>query len=244
MSKIKYEDIKKEVEQIGWELISESYKNLDDEMIFKCPEGHTVYSSWKKMRARPECPTCKNNQYKELDTKVISKIKGQKRILALDQATRVSGWSIFDGNKLTKYGKFRTTGATEEERINQIRYWLISMIENWKPDEIGIEDIHFQGATATGAPVGILTYKTLAHLQGVVIDTLFDNKIPFQIISPSTWREHCKVKGKTSPDKKKSMQRKVKEQFDISVTNDEADAIGIGKYMADTLIKWEATSWE
>lgn len=48
MSKIKYEDIKKEVEQIGWELISENYKNLDDEMIFKCPEGHTVYSSWKK----------------------------------------------------------------------------------------------------------------------------------------------------------------------------------------------------
>ena len=76
MSKIKYEDIKKEVKQIGWELISESYKNLDDEMIFKCPEGHTVYSSWKKMRARPECPICKNNQYKELNTKIIPKVKG------------------------------------------------------------------------------------------------------------------------------------------------------------------------
>ncbi|MBQ6628119.1 MAG: hypothetical protein IJH65_04805 [Methanobrevibacter sp.] len=35
-------------------------------------------------------------------------------------------------------------------------------------------------------------------------------------------------------DKKKSMQLLVKKWYDVSVSNDEADAIGIGKYVTDT----------
>lgn len=244
MSKIKIEDIRKELQDDGWKLISDTYENLDSEMIFQCPEGHTVYSSWKKLRAKKECPICKANDFKILDSKVIPKSKGVKRVLALDQATHITGWAIFDNQKLIKYGKFRTDYSKEEERTNTIKHWLINMITTWNPDEVGIEDIHFQQKTSQGAPVGLMTYKTLAHLQGVIIDTLFEMKQSFTICSPSTWREHCKVKGKTSPDKKRSMQLKVKEWFDISVTNDEADAIGIGKYVSDSLKKWEIVNWE
>lgn len=43
----------------GWKVISETYKNLDQELRFVCPIGHDVYSSWKKMRVRAECPICK-----------------------------------------------------------------------------------------------------------------------------------------------------------------------------------------
>ena len=56
MSKIKIEDIRKELQDDGWKLISDTYENLDSEMIFQCPEGHTVYSSWKKLRTKKECP--------------------------------------------------------------------------------------------------------------------------------------------------------------------------------------------
>ena len=50
MAKIRLEDIQVELEKENWKLISDTYNNLDTEMIFQCPEGHTVYSSWKKLR--------------------------------------------------------------------------------------------------------------------------------------------------------------------------------------------------
>jgi hypothetical protein len=34
MSKIKIEDIRKELQDDGWKLISDTYENLDSEMIF------------------------------------------------------------------------------------------------------------------------------------------------------------------------------------------------------------------
>ena len=44
---------------------------------------------------------------------------------------------------------------------------------------------------------------------------------------------------------KKSMQLLVKEWHDISVTNDEADAVGIGKYLSNLIIKEkEIVNWE
>ena len=43
MSKIKLDEIRAELEQDKWQLISNSYKNLDSELIVECPEGHRVY---------------------------------------------------------------------------------------------------------------------------------------------------------------------------------------------------------
>ncbi len=53
-------------------------------MIFCCPEGHKVTTTWKKLRSKKECPICKANVYKEQDTKIISKPRGAKRVLGLD----------------------------------------------------------------------------------------------------------------------------------------------------------------
>jgi hypothetical protein len=84
VSKIKIEDIEKQVSEHNWKLISTEYHNLDSELIFKCNEGHEVYASWKKMRTKLECPVCKSNIYKGQSSEIIPKKKGQKRILALD----------------------------------------------------------------------------------------------------------------------------------------------------------------
>lgn len=245
MSKINIDDIRKEVELYNWKVISTEYKNLESEMVFECPEGHEVFNSWKKMRQKLECPVCKKNVYKDQNTSVIPKDKGILRVLALDQASHVTGWSIYDGEKLVKYGIFKTKSYTEAKRINEVKVWLINMINNWKPDFVGLEDIYVQLGPYNPDAVNVLTFKVLAHLQGVLIDTLVENKIEFEVCSASTWRSHCGVKGRTKPDKKRSMQIKVKQFFDVNVTDDEADAIGIGKYIADKaagrrkIINWE-----
>ena len=239
MSRISLELIQQELEQEHWTLVSEEYKNLDTELVVKCPEGHTVYTNWRKWRAKHECPVCKDNKYKDTQIVVKKKKKGENRILGLDQATKRSGFSLFDGKELITFGTFDASGANEAERIHDVRMWLISLIDNWEPDLIGIEGIQYE------QNFGVTTFQALARLQGVVIETCLEKNIPFEVAATNTWRAHCGVKGKTRSDKKASMQRLIKEWFDITIDDDSADAIGIGKYIAETHQKrTEIISWE
>jgi hypothetical protein len=78
-------------------------------MIFECTEGHKVNLPWKKLRGKLECPICKANIYKDHTEKVVPKPRGATRVLALDQATKVSGYSIYDDGKLVTFGTFSAT---------------------------------------------------------------------------------------------------------------------------------------
>ena len=144
MAKITIESINEELEQYGWSCVSETYKNLETELEFLCEEGHTVCAPWKKIRTRRECPRCKENKLKEKVLKAEPKKKGVKRVLAIDQATYTCGWSIYDGKKLIRYGTFTTNLKDEIARDSTIKNWMLSMIENWQPDAIGLEGIQYQ----------------------------------------------------------------------------------------------------
>ena len=236
MSKIKIDEIREELNKDGWSLVSDSYKNLDEVLTFKCNEGHMVYAPWKKIRTRRDCPICKENVYAHSDHKVVPKKSNTTRILALDQATKQTGWSIYDDKQLVKFGMFQTSLDNELERNNAVKIWLINMIYLWQPDFIGIEGIQFQetsGGRDEKRQMGVTVFQTLARLQGVLMDTCFENKIPVEICPTITWRAHCGVKGRTRSDKKKSMQLLAKEWFDVTLTDDEADSIGIGKYLSN-----------
>lgn len=239
MSRIYIEDIQKELEEEKWKLVSEEYKNLDSELIFLCPEGHRVYTSWRKLRNKKNCPVCSQNEFKEQEDKVIIKRSGEKRVLALDQATYTSGWSIFSNGELLRYGTFETQLSDEIARDTTIKNWLISMIQNWQPDLIALEGIQFQ------QNMGVTTFEVLARLQGILMNCAYECEIPYILCHTQTWRAHCGVKGKARADKKKSMQLLVKKWFDISVSNDHADAIGIGKFAAETHFqKPKIENWE
>lgn len=243
MSRINIETIKKEIEASNWELLSLTYKNLDEMLTFKCPEGHQVINSWRKMRANLECPICKQNIYKIDNTKIVP--KHGKRILALDQASHDCGWSVYDEKELVKYGVHHLSNEEEEIRINKLKHWLISMISNWKPDAIVLEGIQYQNEVAGKAKMGITVFQTLARLQGVLRDACVELEIPCEICPTNTWRAYCGVKGRNRADKKRSMQLLAKEWYDISVTDDVADAIGLGRYLSDKLNKnVELIDWE
>lgn len=243
MARITIDSINEELAPIGWKCISTEYKNLDSELQFNCEEGHLVCAAWKKIRKLQECPVCKQNKHKANNALVVEpKKKGQKRILALDQATHISGWSIYDGQTLIRYGTFETNQKDEIARISTIKNWLISMLENWKPDFVGIEGIQFQDESS-GNKMGVTVFQGLARLQGVLMETCYAQKVDYTICPTNTWRNHCGVKGRYRADKKRSMQLIAKKWYDISLTDDEADAVGIGKYVAD-LNKIEVVNWE
>jgi len=239
MAKIKIETIAEELAADGWKVLSIDYQNLDTEMEFLCSEGHKVYAPWKKIRTKRECPVCKQNQFKQNLNIIKPKVKGENRVLALDQASHITGYSIFDGLNLVSYGTFEAKETDEVKRFHEIKLWLISMIENWQCDIIGIEGIQYQQT------MGVTTFQTLARLQGILMDLCVELNIPYVICPTNTWRAHCGVKGTKRTDKKRSMQLLVKEWYDVTVSDDIADAVGIGKYVSDTnqqktkIINWE-----
>lgn len=242
MARITLDTINEELAPTGWRCVSSEYKNLESELQFQCDEGHEVYAPWKKIRTKRECPICKNNKFKKLVESVKPKTRGEKRILALDQATHTTGWSIFDGNKLVRYGTFNTEIKDETARINAIKNWMLSMISNWDPDCVAIEGIQFQ-EESSGQKMSVTVFQGLARLQGVLMEACYALKVDFVICPTNTWRNHCGVKGRYRADKKRSMQLIAKKWYDISLTDDEADAIGIGRYAAD-LNKIEVVNWE
>jgi Holliday junction resolvasome RuvABC endonuclease subunit len=240
MARIRIEDIRAELEHDGWKVISNEYVNLDTEMIFECDEGHKVYAPWKKIRQKRECTLCRQNKYKSQDHKIIPKKKGTFRVLALDQATKITGYSIFDNKKLVYYGIFNADDSKDEiARDIEIKEWMVSIIENWKIDFIGLEGIQYQ------KNFGVTTFEILARLQGILMGAAHELGLPYKICPTPTWRAHCGVKGKVKLEKKRSMQLLVKKWFDVTVTDDEADAIGIGKYLSDTQTPMvEIVNWE
>ena len=243
MSKIKIDDIRKAAIEHNWTLLSEEYKNLDSELVFRCDEDHKIYLPYKKVRNKWECPICKQNQYNYFSNEIIPKKKSVQRTVGLDQATHTTGYSIFDDGQLIYAGTFEAGADDEISRDIEIKNWLIQLIQNWKPDIIAIEGIQLQ--QLNNRTVGVTTYQTLARLQGILMATCCEQKVEYTIVPPATWRAHCQVKGRTRADRKRSMQMRVKEWFDITVSDDVADAIGIGKYTNDKhKKKVEIFNWE
>ena len=157
----------------------------------------------------------------------------------------MGSYSIFSDKKLIKYGTFETHLDNEIARDNAIKIWLLSLIENWQPDLIAIEGIQLQETSDGKRLMGVTVYETLARLQGILMETCFENKIPYALCPTNTWRAHCKVKGKTRTDRKRSAQLIIKDLYDITISDDESDAILIGKYASDTHSPVvEVTNWE
>ena len=162
----------------------------------------------------------------------IKKIDTQ-RVLALDAATNITGYAIYDDGELVSYGTHKAEGETEE-RINEMKKWLIAAVDEWEPDFVGIENVQLQTYGHNQAQVK--TFQTLANLQGVIIDTLFEQCIDHDLAYSTEWRKYCNVgEGTGRENKKKQAQDKVKLWYGQLCTQDEADAICIGKYFVHLL---------
>lgn len=144
------------------------------------------------------------------------------KILALDQATKISGFSIWEDKKLITYGILKANEDEKNpiERMKQMYDEIILLIDNNKPNFIVFENVQFQRNYGT--------FQQLSQLQGVIMAYLFKLDVGFQIIEPSAWKSFCGIKGRKREDQKKNTQIFVKSKYNIDVSEDEADAIGIG----------------
>lgn len=152
------------------------------------------------------------------------------RILALDQASRTSGYSVFIDNKLETFGKFTFEDADIGIRLNKIRDKVAELIEQYNIDFVAFEDIQLQNNVSNN----VATFKVLSEVFGVVYELITDLNIEHEIVHSETWKSKLKISGKTRPEQKKNAQIFVTETYNVKATQDESDAICIGTYIVKT----------
>jgi len=111
--------------------------------------------------------------------------------------------------------------------MKQMISLIKSIIDEHKPDFIVFEDTQFQKS--------YLTFKELSQLQGVLMAHLFDINIGFEIVPPSTWKSFNKIKGRKRIEQKANTIQMVKDKYNLDLSEDICDAIGIGIWSKDKI---------
>lgn len=148
-------------------------------------------------------------------------------LLALDQSSQTSGYSVFTDGKLTDYGKFTFTDSDVGARLTKIRNKVIELIAQYEISEVAFEDIQMQNTVGNN----VVTFKTLAEVYGVIHQLLDEKKIPYQIVPSVTWKSTLGIKGKNRQEQKKNAQLWVISTYNEKPTQDECDAICIGEHI-------------
>jgi Holliday junction resolvasome RuvABC endonuclease subunit len=104
---------------------------------------------------------------------------------------------------------------------------IIALIKDVNPDYIVFEQVQFQNNHGT--------FQQLSQLQGIIMAYLFNINIGFTIIEPTAWKSCCKIKGRKRVEQKENTKIFVKEKYKAEVSEDEADAIGIGYWAIHNL---------
>ena len=223
MSKLSHEALTAEITAKGYTLLDDSgYTNMNSDITIQCPHGHKIITSLSNFRkASFVCPVCDKN-IDFLNPKVVPQKHGY-RIIAFDQATENFGLSIFDDGQLVFYNLYRFSGDLGARLVKIRKLIQDVVIREWCPDFICYEDIQYQHN-------GILTFKVLAMLLGVVKEVAAENDIETEVVSPNVWRKYAGTAGKDRRTEKMLSKAKVKEKYNIDVSDDVAEAILIGSY--------------
>ena len=147
-------------------------------------------------------------------------------ILALDQASRTSGYSVFCDDQLIDSGTFTFTSDDMAKRLMAIRKKVEELINEYCIEKLILEDIQLQNNVASN----VVTYKALAEVIGVIIELAAEKKLSYELVHSSSWKSELGIKGRTRPDQKRNAQVYVFETYGRNVSQDESDAICIGSY--------------
>ena len=160
------------------------------------------------------------------------------RTLALDQASNVTGWAIFEDGMLEEYGKIDLSNYEFGQRLHLLRERVDKMIDKKNIDRVILEDIYMDGQRVNN----VSTFKMLAEVFGVLFELCIAKEIPVSAVLAGTWKSTLNIKGKTRPEQKRNAQVWVQEKYNVHPTQDEVDAICIGAHDAiqgDQFFNWE-----
>lgn len=145
-------------------------------------------------------------------------------ILALDMATKKTGWALFDyKGSLLEYGLLRTTRDETKERMEELYFQICKIIHlHPKLTTIVFEDVPLNNHN------NLKTGKDLAILQGVILSLCFEYELDYALYNPSSWRSKIGLYNGTREGMKRSYQKqaavdKVNELFGFNFIYNETE---------------------
>ena len=148
------------------------------------------------------------------------------KILALDQASVTTGYSIFDNDKLIDYGKFTIEDDDIGVRLVKIRNKVNQLIEDNGIEKVVFEEIQLQNNVVNN----VQTFKVLSEVYGVILELIQEKELPYLTVLAGTWKSFLGIKGAKRQEQKRNAQAFIQNTFQIKATQDVCDAICIGLY--------------
>ena len=190
---------------------SKTVKDTKHEADLKKQKKKEQIAKRKKMNTKPQL------------NKVYVDFKDGTTILALDQATKATGYAILKAGIIVEYGLIESDMWSAVDRMYAISSKIVELAEKHKVDMIVMEDIYMG--------YNVNTFKQLARLQGM-IDGLCKNIGVKHIvyISAVIWKKKFNLlKGKKREAQKNAGKKMIEKAYGIKVeTDDISDAMLIG----------------
>lgn len=145
------------------------------------------------------------------------------KLISLDTSTSCTGWCVFKDGIYIKSGIINKKKIKDGKiRLREMCSALLSFINIEQPDIIVIEN--------TVVTRNAEAQRMLTMILGVVFGYCITNNVDYYLLRPTEWRALIskEKKGRKREELKLWSVNKVKELYEIDVSDDESDAILIG----------------
>lgn len=152
----------------------------------------------------------------------------ETKLVSIDGSTQKTALALFTSGKYIHHTLLDfSKNKNIDSRFTTMAKGIWEFLDTYKPNIVYIEETY----TARNPQ----TTKVLTRLQGVVYAWCMNNECEFNTILPTQWRKYLKFnqKGAKREQLKKQSIKYILENYNLEVTDDEADAICIG----DAVIK-------
>lgn len=152
------------------------------------------------------------------------------RILALDQASKNTGWCLINKDGVEGYGLISVEGDTAPLlRLKNMFFKIYDLIKETNPSFVVFEGTQYQNNAGT--------FSVLSKLQGLIMAILFLKNIGFFIVEPTCWKAFCKITGRRREEQKLNTKKFVADKYGLILSEDEADAVGIATWAINNILE-------
>ena len=146
------------------------------------------------------------------------------RILGIDPGVAIVGFGVVDSEggtqRMVQYGAINTPANTPlATRLVQIEQDLMELLQQFKPDEVAIEELFFSKNITTGIAV--------AHARGVILATVEKAGIPLYEYTPMQVKQAVVGYGLAEKNQVMDMTKRLLKLRSVPKPDDAADALAI-----------------
>ena len=148
------------------------------------------------------------------------------KVLALDLSTKSTGWAVFDGVDLIDKGCVTATSPNVLNRISKIIEALKEIYNKYLPQKVIVEEVLPDDVKHNQS-----VYKALMYLQAAVALEFNKYGKTLEFYTASEWRSKCGIRtgrGIKRDTLKAADIKFVKDNYNLNVNDDVADAVCIG----------------